>query len=92
MNAGNCCYLPACQNHLAILTGVVFISNHVLEVKWMMTSLLSRLGYNSLIYNNMKLSSDYSRNFSVIFYALVFFSAYNVSYIILYFIYIIQCN
>ena len=60
----------------------------MLEVKWMMI-LLSRSGYNSLIYNNMKLSSDYSRNFSAIFDALMFFSAYNVSYIIyIYIIYI----
>ena len=47
--------------YVAILTGVVFISSHVLEIKWMMISLLSRSGYDSLIYNHMKLSSDYSR-------------------------------
>ena len=64
--------------------GVVFISSHVLEVKWMMVSLLSRSGYNFYIYNYMKLSSDYSRYFSTIYMydALVFFSANNASFIL----------
>ena len=66
--------------------GVVFISNHVLEVKCVIISFLVRIGYNSFIYNLMKLSSDYSRHISAIFDALlVFFSAYKVSYI--YYIY-----
>ena len=65
--------------------GVVFISNHVLEVKCVIIFLF-RIGYNSFIYNLMKLSSDYSRHISAIFDTLlVFFSAYKVSYI--YYIY-----
>ena len=61
--------------------GVVLISNHVLEVKCVLISLLPLVGYNSLIYNHMKLSSDYSRHFSAIFDTLlVFFLVYKVSY------------
>ena len=48
--------------------GVVFISLHVLEVKCVMISFLSRERYNSFIYNRIKLSSDYSRHFSAIFW------------------------
>ena len=40
--------------------GVVFISNHVLEVKCVIISLLFLVEYDSLIYNHMKLLSDYS--------------------------------
>ena len=52
--------------YVAILTGVVFISSHVLEVKWVMIFLLLWARYNSLIHNHMKLSSDYSRYFPAI--------------------------
>ena len=48
--------------------GVVFISNHVLEVKCVIISLLFLVGYDSLIYNQKKLSSDYSRRFFAIFW------------------------
>ena len=68
--------------YVAILIGVAFISSHVLKVKWVMISLLPKERYNSLIHYQMKLSSNCFRYFSTIFDALVFFSAYNVSYIL----------